>query len=529
MDRVLIFDTTLRDGEQSPGATLNEEEKVDIAKQLARLGVDIIEAGFPISSEGDFQAVRRVALEVEGPIIAGLARARVEDIDRAWEAVKFAEKPRIHTFIATSDIHLEHKLRKTREEVLQIAQDMVSHAKGYTDDVEFSPEDAGRSDPVYLYEVLEAVIDAGATTVNIPDTVGYRAPSEFGDLIQGIRENVPNIDKAVISVHCHNDLGLATANSLEAMLRGARQVECTINGLGERAGNTSLEEVVMAIHTRPQFFNVTTGVDTTQIYPASRMVSNYTGIAVQPNKAIVGANAFAHEAGIHQDGVLKHSLTYEIMGPETIGLTASNLVLGKHSGRHAFRVKLGELGYGGLSPEDMNRVFERFKELSDKKKVVSDRDIETIIADEIYTPDEVYSLERVQVSCGDHSVPTATVRLRDPLGQVLSDAAIGAGPVDAVCKAINRIVDVPNDLIEFSVRAVTEGIDAQGKVTIRIQTPEGMGTDAGFEAEGGRRIFSGSAADTDIIVASAKAYMNALNKLLTYQRDRTSPSSKKGA
>jgi 2-isopropylmalate synthase len=306
-------------------------------------------------------------------------------------------------------------------------------------------------------------------------------------------------------------------------------VECTINGLGERAGNTSLEEVVMAFHTRRQFFNLTTGIDTTQIYPTSRMVSNCTGITVQPNKAIVGANAFAHEAGIHQDGILKHSLTYEIMGPETIGLTASNLVLGKHSGRHAFRVKLEDLGYGHLSPEDINRVFERFKELSDKKKVVSDRDIETIIADEIYTPDEVYALEHVQVSCGDRSMPTATVRLRDPLGQVLSDAATGTGPVDAVYKAINRTVNVPNNLIEFSVRAVTEGIDAQGKVTIRIQTPEGMGTDAGSEGEGGRRIFSGSAADTDIIVASARAYMNALNKLLTYQRDRTSPSpSKKG-
>ncbi|HIC93081.1 MAG TPA: 2-isopropylmalate synthase, partial [Anaerolineae bacterium] len=355
MDRVLIFDTTLRDGEQSPGATLNIEEKVKIAKQLARLGVDIIEAGFPAASPGDLAAVRRIALEVEGPIICGLARANRDDIDKAWEALRYAPRPRIHTFIATSDIHLKHKLRMTREEVLERVREMVAYAKGYCDDVEFSPEDAGRSDPEFLYRVLEVAIEAGATTVNIPDTVGYTLPDEFAGLIRGIFANVPNIDRAVVSVHCHNDLGLATANSLAAIQAGARQVECTINGIGERAGNASLEEIVMALYTRRQFFNLTTNIVTTEIYRTSRMVSNYTGIVVQPNKAIVGANAFAHEAGIHQDGVLKHRLTYEIMDAKTIGLKGSTLVLGKHSGRHAFKKKLEELGYH-LNDDELNQV-----------------------------------------------------------------------------------------------------------------------------------------------------------------------------
>ncbi|MFQ6015217.1 MAG: 2-isopropylmalate synthase [Anaerolineae bacterium] len=510
MNNVLIFDTTLRDGEQSPGATLHIEEKVDIAKQLARLGVDIIEAGFPAASPGDLEAVRRIALEVEGPIICGLARAERSDIDRAWEAVRHAPRHRIHTFLATSDIHLQHKLRMSRAEALDRVREMVAHARGYCDDVEFSPEDAGRSDPEYLYEVLAAAIEAGATTLNIPDTVGYTTPGEFGNLIQGIFERVPNIHQVVVSAHCHNDLGLATANSLAAIQAGARQVECTINGIGERAGNTSLEEVVMALYTRQQFFGLSTNIDTTQIYRTSRMVSNYTGLPVQPNKAIVGANAFAHEAGIHQDGVLKNPLTYEIMRPETIGLAASKLVLGKHSGRHAFKNKLAEMGYE-LSREELDQVFRRFKELSDKKKVVDERDIEAIIADELYQPPETYHLEHVQVCCGTALSPTATVHLRGPAGELLSDAALGTGPVDAVYQAINRLIGVPNQLIEFSIKAVTEGIDAVGEVTIRIETEEETPDRQG-------RIFTGHGASTDIIVASAKAYMNALNKLLASQK-----------
>ncbi len=512
MERVLIFDTTLRDGEQSPGATLNIEEKVDIAKQLARLRVDIIEAGFPAASSGDLEAVRQVAHEVKGPIICALARAHPRDIDKAWEAIRYAEKPRIHVFLATSDIHLEHKLKMSRQEALELAREMVAYAKRLCPDVEFSPEDAGRSDPNYLYQVLEAVIEAGATTVNIPDTVGYCMPEEFGSLIKGIRENVPNIDEAVISVHCHNDLGLATANSLAAVCNGVRQVECTINGIGERAGNASLEEVVMALRTRGPFFNLTTGIDTTQIYRTSQMVSTHTGIAIQPNKAIVGANAFAHEAGIHQDGVLKKRQTYEIMTAESIGLSDNVLVLGKHSGRHAFRTYLEELGYE-LEPDDLNKVFERFKDLADKKKVVTDADIASIIADELYRPPESYRLEQVQVSCGDHSIPTATVRLRTPQGDVVSDAALGTGPVDAIYQAINRIIQMPNKLIEFSIKAVTEGIDAVGEVTIRIQA------DLPMDGQTVTRVFSGRGNDTDIVVASAKAYMYALNKLIAAKRE----------
>ncbi|MFQ6058790.1 MAG: 2-isopropylmalate synthase [Anaerolineae bacterium] len=511
MDKVLIFDTTLRDGEQSPGATLNIEEKVDIARQLARLGVDIIEAGFPIASPGDFEAVRRIALEVEGPIICGLARAERKDIDRAWEAVRQAPRHRIHTFLATSDIHLEHKLKMTRQECVARVRDMVTHARSYCDDVEFSPEDAGRSDPEFLYEVLAVAIEAGATTLNIPDTVGYTTPDEFGGLIRGIMEHVPGIENVVVSVHCHNDLGLATANTLAGIRAGARQAEVTINGIGERAGNTSLEEVVMALHTRRQFYSLTTNIDTTQIIRTSRMVSSYTGLPVQPNKAIVGANAFAHEAGIHQDGVLKHPLTYEIMTPQTVGLAESSLVLGKHSGRHAFQAKLAELGYE-LSRGDLDRVFQRFKVLCDKKKVVDDRDIEAIIADELYQPPETYRLEHVQVSCGTALNPTATVRLRGPDGRIHMDADIGTGPVDAVYRAINRVIGQPNQLIEFSIKAVTEGIDAVGEVTIRIEAEE--------EIPGLRtRVFTGHGASTDIIVASAKAYMSALNKLLAARRE----------
>ena len=515
VDRVLIFDTTLRDGEQSPGASLNGDEKLAIARQLARLGVDIIEAGFPFSSPGDFEAVQRIAEVVgteDGPIICGLARATRQDIQAAADALKPAAHARIHLFLATSDIHLEHKLKMTRPEVLAKAEEMVTFAKSFMDDIEFSPEDAGRSDPDFLYAVLERVIAAGATTVNIPDTVGYMTPSEFGGLIRGIKENVPNIDQAVISVHGHNDLGLAVANFLEAVKNGARQLECTINGIGERAGNAALEELVMAMHVRRQYFNPflgrpaeseepLTNIDTRQIFRTSRLVSNLTSMLVQPNKAIVGANAFSHESGIHQDGVLKNRLTYEIMDAQSIGLNDNQIVLGKLSGRNAFRSRLKELGFD-LSDQDLNKAFVRFKELADKKKEISDRDLEAIVQDETQSQSRSgFTLERVQVSCGDHECPTATVTILTPDGRELTDAAVGTGPVDAVYRAINRLAEVPNQLIEFSVQSVTAGIDAIGEVTIRIQ----------FEG----RIYSGHSANTDIIVASAQAYLNALNRLVS--------------
>ncbi|MGK7946841.1 MAG: 2-isopropylmalate synthase [Microcystaceae cyanobacterium] len=511
-DRIIIFDTTLRDGEQSPGAALTVDEKLTIARSLARLGVDVIEAGFPYASPGDFEAVNKIASlfsQENSPTICGLARASEKDIKRAAEALKPAFNPRIHTFLATSDIHLEYKLKKTRTEVLQIVPDMVAYAKSFVTDVEFSPEDAGRSDPEFLYQVLEAAIAAGATTINIPDTVGYTTPSEFGALIGGIKQNVPNIDQAIISVHGHNDLGLAVANFLEAVKNGARQLECTINGIGERAGNAALEELVMALHVRRQYFNPFLGraVDSTQpltkintkeIAKTSRLVSNLTGMMVQPNKAIVGANAFAHESGIHQDGVLKHKLTYEIMDAESIGLTDNQIILGKLSGRNAFRTRLQELGFE-LSETDLNKAFLRFKEVADKKKEITDWDLEAIVNDEIQQAPELFRLERVQVSCGDHACPTATVTLRTPEGRELTDAAIGTGPVDAIYKAINRVVNIPNELTEFSVKSVTAGIDAMGEVTIRLRH------------EG--RTYSGYSANTDIIVASARAYISALNRL----------------
>jgi len=503
MDRVIIFDTTLRDGEQAAGGTLNIQEKLEIARQLEKLNVDVIEAGFPISSHGDFDAVGLIAKEVRTPIICALARAHPNDIDRAWEAVKEAEHPRIHVFLSASDIHLLYQLKKSREEILQTSRDMVARAKKYTDDIEFSPMDASRTEPEYIYQILEAVIDAGATTVNIPDTVGYAIPDEFGSLIEGIFKNVPNINQALVSVHCHNDLGLAVANSLESLKRGARQVECTINGIGERAGNASLEEVVMAIKTRNDFFNLTTNINTTQIYKTSRLVSELTGFSVQPNKAIIGANAFRHESGIHQDGVIKMPITYEIMNPKTVGIPASSLVLGKLSGRHAFKERLAELGYS-LSEENFSRTFSAFKELADKKKEITDRDIESFVAQELRAVSGTYHLDRIQVSCGDRGIPTASVKLTTSDGQVLADAALGTGPVDAVCKAIDRLVGVPNVLTEFSVKSVTEGIDAIGEVLIRI---EGEGI-----------TYTGRGADTDIIVASAKAYMNALNRLLAARK-----------
>ena len=502
-ERVIIFDTTLRDGEQAAGGTLNIQEKLDIARQLERLGADVIEAGFPVTSPGDFDAVSLIAKEIRTPVICALARAHPKDIDRAWEAVKQAKHPRIHVFLSASDIHMLHQLKKSREEVLEMSRNMVAWAKQYTDDIEFSPMDASRAEPGYIYQVLEAVIDAGATTINIPDTVGYAIPTEFGDLIEGIFQNVPNIDRAVVSIHCHDDLGLAVANSLEAVKRGARQVECTINGIGERAGNASLEEIVMAIKTRGDLFDLTTNIRTAQIYKTSRLVSELTGFPVQPNKAIVGANAFSHESGIHQDGVIKMPITYEIIDPRTVGIPASSLVLGKTSGRHAFRERLAELGYS-LSEQDFNRAFIAFKELADKKKKVTDKDIESLIAEELRTVSEIYHLDRVQVSCGDRGIPTAAVRLVTSDGQVLADAALGTGPVDAVYKAINRLVKVPSVLTEFTVKSVTEGIDAIGEVLVRIES-KGV-------------TYTGRGADTDIIVASAKAYMNALNRLLVAKK-----------
>jgi 2-isopropylmalate synthase len=499
MDKVIIFDTTLRDGEQSAGAALTSDEKLEIAKQLDKLGIDVIEAGFPISSKGELEAVRRIASQVRRPTICALAHAQPAAVDAAWQAIKDAQHPRIHVFLSSSDIHILHQLKRSRERILEASRDMVTRAKGYLDDVEFSPMDATRTNPEYLYQILEAVIDAGATTVNIPDTVGYTIPQEFCNLIDGIFKNVPSIGRAVVSVHCHNDLGLAVANSLAVLDHGVRQIECTVNGIGERAGNASMEEIVMAIKTRNDLLKYTTGIDTTRIYKASRLVSELTGMLIQPNKAIVGANAFRHESGIHQDGVIKERTTYEIMDPTSIGLSGTTLSLGKLSGRHAFRKRLEGLGYT-LSDDDVNRAFIAFKELADKKREITDRDLEALVAEELRTVCETYHLEQVQVSCGDLSIPTATVKLTNPKGEILASAAMGTGPVDAVYKAINQLVDVPLRLIEFSVKSVTAGIDAIGEVTVRIES-DGM-------------IYTGRGAHTDIIVASAKAYVNALNRLL---------------
>ena len=504
-DKVLIFDTTLRDGEQSAGIGLTTEEKVDIARQLDRLGVDIIEAGFAASSPGDFEAVQTIAKEVRRPVIASLARCVSDDVDQAWAAVKGAEKPRIHVFISSSDVQIMHQLRRNPEEVLDMAVAAVERAKSYCDDVEFSPMDATRTDNEYLYQLVEAAITAGATTVNIPDTVGYALPSEFAERIRDIMENVPNIDKAVVSVHCHNDLGNAAANSVAAVQVGARQVEGCINGLGERAGNASLEEVIMTVETRKADLGVSTNVDTTQIYRTSRLVSDITGFPVQPNKAIVGANAFRHASGIHQDGVLKERTTFEIMEPQSVGWPSNTLVLGKLSGRAGLRARLEDLGYM-LRQEELNESFEAFKDLADRKREVTDADLEALMADQRRTKSEtaVYKLDHIQVSCGNHDIPTATVRLIKPDGESVTDTGTGTGPVDAVYKAINRIIEVPNVLTEFRVDAVTEGIDALGDVTIRI------------EKDGNTYVGRGS--DTDIIVASAKAYMNALNRLLVIEQ-----------
>jgi len=505
---IKIFDTTLRDGEQSPGASMNMEEKLRIAHQLEKLNVDVIEAGFPIASDGDFEAVRKVAQSIKKPEIAGLCRANFKDIDRAWEALKYAgERGRIHTFIATSDIHMERKLQMEPGKVLETAVKAVRHAVNYTPNVEFSCEDAVRTRREFLAQVVEAVIDAGARTVNIPDTVGYAIPFEFYEIIKYLKENVPNIDNATLSVHCHNDLGLSVANSLAAIQAGAGQVECTINGIGERAGNCSLEEVVMGLRTRHDIMPYKTNVVTEHIYAASRLLSTITGIVVQPNKAIVGSNAFAHEAGIHQHGVLMDSETYEIMTPESIGLNKNKLVLGKHSGRHAFVARLTELGYE-LNKEDIERAFVRFKALADQKKEIFDEDLDAIVADEVIRIEEKFKLLQMNVSSGSFAAPTATVEMEVD-NERKKTAVMGAGPVDATFKAIKALTGSKAELMQFTVGAITGGTDAQGECTVRLQENE--------------REVIGQGAHEDIIVASAKAYINALNKMASViERTRVS-------
>ncbi len=503
-DHVRIFDTTLRDGEQSAGIGMTGEEKLEIAHQLARLKVDVIEAGFAASSPGDFEAVKTIARVVKGPIIASLARAHADDVDKAWEALKEAESPRIHVFLSSSDIQILHQLRKNREEVMEMAVEMVARAKKYCDDVEFSPMDATRTTPEYLYHLLEAVIDAGATTVNIADTVGYAIPSHFSNLLKDIQANVPNMYKAVLSVHCHNDLGFAVSNSVAAIQSGARQVEGCINGIGERAGNAALEEIIMALHTRRDVLNVTTNIDTTQIYPTSRMVSRITGMPIQPNKSVIGENAFRHASGIHQDGVLKERTTFEVMDPVTVGWPGNSLVLGKLSGRAGLRSRLEALGYN-LSREDLDRVFEAFKLLADRKSEVTDRDLESLMAEEkrVAIEPATYLLDQVQFSGGDHDIATATVRVTGPGERSYSDAATGNGPVDAVCRAIERATGVQARLADFNVHSVTEGKDSIGEVVVRVQQ--------------NGEVYMGRGASTDIIVASAKAYLSAVNRMISQE------------
>ncbi len=503
MDRVIFFDTTLRDGEQSPGASMNVAEKLRLATQLEKLGVDVIEAGFPAASPGDFEAVQAISNKIKNIQVAGLARTSKEDIDRAWGAIKDAVNPRIHTFIATSDIHLKHKLKMNRDEVIRTAVESVRYAKTFTDNVEFSAEDASRSDRDFVCRVFEAAIEAGATTVNIPDTVGYALPGEFGDLVAYIRDHTPNIHKAVISVHCHNDLGLATANTLAGIISGARQAEVTINGIGERAGNTSLEEIAMSLHTRKSLLGLSTKIETSEIYPSSRLVSMITGIVVQPNKAIVGANAFAHEAGIHQDGVLKNRMTYEIMEPETIGLSSNRIVLGKHSGRHAFRQRLNDLGYD-LTKEEVDKLFSKMKDLADKRKELMDEDIEALVAEEILRIPDVFQLLYLNVVSGTVTIPTATVRLVVE-GNEIQSSGFGIGPVDATFNTIAKMTGTRSKLLRFSVNSITGGMDAQGEVTVRLQ-------------ENGL-VALGKGTDPDIITASAKAYINGLNRLEYLKRN----------
>ena len=512
-NRIIIFDTTLRDGEQSPGASMTINEKLEVARALAALNVDVIEAGFPIASPGDFEAVRAIATEVAGPTICGLARCNDRDIDRAWEALKYARKSRIHVFLATSAIHREHKLKMTRQQIVEKAVASVRKAKAVCPDIEFSPEDAARTEIDFLCEVVEAAIAAGATTVNIPDTVGYAVPSHYAGIIRVLKERVPNIHQAVISVHCHNDLGLAVANSLAACEAGARQIECTINGIGERAGNAALEEIVMALRTRADHYHLDTGIHSERLYPTSRMVSRLTGLAVQRNKAIVGRNAFAHEAGIHQDGMLKERSTYEIMRPEDVGVPKTDLVLGKHSGRHALRDRVESLGYT-LNEAQLETLFVEFKALADKKKEVYDEDLEVMLSGLLMreggTPWELVSLHTV---AGSSVLPTATIAIKRPDGTVAQDAAIGDGPLDAIFKAVERVTGVSANLREFVIRGVTAGKDAQGEVSLELEVESG---------DNDGRSYRGRAASTDIIEASALAYLNAVNAL-TLNRERNQP------
>lgn len=496
---IKIFDTTLRDGEQTPGVNLNVYEKVEIAKQLERLGVDILEAGFAISSQGDFDAIKAVAENVKDVGVASLSRALEKDIDRSWDAIKDAKRPCIHTFLATSDIHLKHKLRLTEDQAYEQAVAMVKYARNLCPEVEFSAEDASRSRPEFLYKVFEGVIKAGATIINVPDTVGYSTPEEFGLLIKNIKDNVEGADRVTISVHCHNDLGLAVANSLAAVRNGATQVESTINGLGERAGNAAMEEVIMALNTRRDFYGYTNNIDTTQFHRASRLVTSLTGVVVQPNKAIVGANAFAHESGIHQHGILSEKTTYEIMSPESIGLKKNTMVLGKHSGKHAFEDKLKEMGYT-LSEEQIKNTFIKFKDLADRKKEVLDSDIEAIVEEKVAKIPEIFVLESYQISSGNRIVPTSTVNVRRN-GNVITEAATGEGPVDAAFNALDRAVGISMKLEEYRLRAVTGGKDALGEVSVRV------------EKDG--RMFSGRGVSTDVIEASVRAYLSAVNRVLS--------------
>jgi len=495
-DRVIILDTTLRDGEQSPGVNLSVPEKLEIARLLAAMNVDVIEAGFPVASPGDAGAVAAVARKVKGPVIAALARTTAGDIDAAWEAVRGAERPRLHVFVSTSNVHMRYMLQRSPDQVLEMAVAGVRHARRYCPDVEFSAQDATRTDPAFLYRILSAAIEAGATTINVPDTVGYTTPGEFYLLLRGVLEHVPNIERAVLSVHCHNDLGLAVANCLAALQAGARQVECTVNGIGERAGNAALEELVMALKVRGDCLKLASAVATHHIHRISRLVASLTGMRVQPNKAIVGANAFAHESGIHQDGVLKERTTYEIMRPQDIGLTGGSLVLGKHSGRHALREHLSAAGFQ-LDDHELSRVFTRFKELADRKKELTDRDILALVEDELMVPTEVFRFEGFQVVSGSQALSTATVHLAGPGGAVC-EAAVGQGPVDALYRAIDRAVGGNHDLLEYSLQAVTAGKDALGEVTVRV--------------EGGGGVHTGRGVSPDILEASARAYLAAVNK-----------------
>ena len=508
-DAIRIFDTTLRDGEQAPGGTLTLAEKLEVARMLETMGVDVIEAGFPVSSQGDFESVRAIAAEVTRSVVCGLARCTPKDIDRAAEAVRDAKHPRIHLFLATSKIHREHKLRKGKADIVRLAVESVRQAKAMCDDVEFSPEDASRTEMEFLEEVTQATVEAGATTINLPDTVGYAAPGPYGAIFSHLLAKLPILRErgVVLSSHCHDDLGMAVANSLAAVQAGARQVECTINGIGERAGNAALEEIVMALRTRRDYFQVTTRIDATKIYPASRLVSTLTGLTVQRNKAVVGENAFAHESGIHQDGVLKHRETYEIMDPTTVGIPKNSLVLGKHSGRAAFRDRVSQLGYT-LSEAQVESAFGRFKALADKKKEVFDEDLEALIDDQLDLGTALYTLAGVQVTTGSQAVPTATVTLRDSTGEILQDASIGDGPVDAIYAAIQRLTGVKADLIDYRIRSVSKGRDAQGEATV--------------ELDHNGRTLRGRGLSTDILEASALAYLAAINRLRSLaNRERT--------